>query len=288
MQDYTYELVTYLRSYYVTNYFGLGADYKYKQMQWYYENGLLHIFLDNYIFVFDINSKSYVYTSSSSVGNTQKTGLPYQFEAYICTVPRLNANIHAPKINVYLPKDFERQEYGIVNTDIIPYGYNNYGVYKFDYKGNKIDHLKEVSSGVEVDKYYPIKAHYYTPFIDLNNITQMKTIKHIHIGTSGENNNEYYIGYVLPDGSQLLLDKIINSVNDTQTNFRNETTPFPKIIAIRNKIRKFPSVKLFIKNKADYENLEELPVDSPVSDYNNMTFNRITIQYVNAGKYRGE
>ena len=288
VQDYTYELVTYLRSYYVTNYFGLGADYKYKQMQWYYENGLLHVFLDNYIFVFDINSKSYVYTESSSVGRGQKTGLPYQFETYICTVPRLNANVHAPKVKVYLPKDFERQEYGIVNTDIIPYGYNNYGIYKFDYKGNKIDHLKEISSGIESDKYYPIKAHYYTPFIDLDNTTQTKTIKHIHINTSGENNNEYYIGYVLPDGSQLLLDKIINSASDTQTNFRNETTSFPKVIAIRNKIRKFSSVKLFIKNKADYENIDELPLDSEVSTYNNMTFNRITIQYVNAGKYRGE
>lgn len=295
IQDYTYELVSYIRSYYITNYFGLGADYKYKQMQWYYENGLLHVFLDNYVFVFDLNSKSYVYTSSSSTGGSQKTGLPYQFESYVCTIPRLNVNTYAPKIKVYLPKDFERQDYGIVNTDVIPFGYNNTGIYKFDYRGSKVDKLKQIQELVDtpgefevVDKWYPIQAYYYTPFIDFNNISQLKTTKQIHIGTAGHNNDEYYIGYVLPDGQQLLLDKIINSSSDTPTNFRNSTTPFPKIIAIRNKIRKFTSVKLFLMNKAAYESVDEISVGSDVEEYNNMTFNRITIQYVNAGKYRGE
>ena len=135
--------------------------------------------------------------------------------------------------------------------------------------------------------YYPIKAHYYTPFLDFNTITQLKTTKQIHIGTAGHNGDEYYIGYVLPDGSELLLDKIIDSGSDTLTSYRNGQIPFPKIIAIRNKIRKFTDVKLWIKSKADYENIDNIN-EYDIKSYNNLTFNRLTMQYVIAGKYRGE
>lgn len=447
VHNYTYELKSYLRSYYISNYFQLGVDYKYKQMEWYHENGLLHIFLDNYEFVFDLESKSYVKEQSSASGSEKTTGLTYQFEAYVCTIPFLNANVYAPHTTVYLPKDFERKDSGLVNTDALIYGYNNTGVYKFNYDKEKVDILlgdfdqisdnilavnkiaymapynKVTKDGylqgrtnpqhpetylnypnaiydtisvkqgdkfkliVEFDSetvkstatdvkmavydpinehmvfelplaaithkymvmvmpvvnnvsstlnfylanfssapvnckvkiklgltdeaphaikwydsdtdinynithktniaYYPIKAHYYTPFLDFNTITQLKTTKQIHIGTAGHNGDEYYIGYVLPDGSELLLDKIIDSGSDTLTSYRNGQIPFPKIIAIRNKIRKFTDVKLWIKSKADYENIDNIN-EYDIKSYNNLTFNRLTMQYVIAGKYRGE
>lgn len=449
--SYTYELMTYLRSYYVSNYFKLGSDYKYKQMEWFNESGLLHIYLDNYEFVFDLNSKSYVKDASSSLGSQLTKGLPYQFEAYVCTIPQLNANLYAPKITVYLPKDFERAEYGIVNEDIIPFGYNNTGIYKLSYSDYKVDKLLTIRSneysvfstentydigdiveyngsyyictkpvdvpgewtglerverttvsvgddlsgktlyfefprevdntgfyeilssnnGKSIDfadnggnfqyinltdeslitlvtyhnyvvdkgyplywqitlsdyfgivthineedangifetitadyergnwqeynieqtewfKYYPIKSHYFTPFLDFDTTTQLKTIKQLTINTTGHNGDEYYIGYVLPDGTQLLIDKIINTANDEQTFLRNGQTPFPKIISIKNKIRKFSNCKLFVKNKADYLNINEIPLGGRPSDYSNMTFNRITLKYVDAGKYRGD
>ena len=286
--SYTYELVTYLRSYYISNYFRLGSDYKYKQMEWFNESGLLHIYLDNYEFVFDLNSKSHVKDNASSMGSQITTGLPYQFESYVCTIPRLNANLYAPKFTVYLPKDFERADYGIVNEDVIPYGYNATGVYKLSYSNDKVDILKEIENNSEISKYYPIKAHYFTPFLDFDTITQLKTIKQIAINTNGHNGDEYYIGYVLPDGTQLLIDKLVNTANDEQTFLRNGQTPFPKILSIKNKIRKFSNAKLYIKNKADYMNIDEVPVGGHLSDYSNMTFNRITLRYVDAGKYRGD
>ena len=288
VRSYTYELITYLRSYYISNYFKLGADYKYKQMEWFTENGLLHIYLDNYEFVFDLNSKSYVKEQASSLGSEVTKGLPYQFEAYVCTIPRLNANLYAPKVNVYLPKDFERADKGIVNEDIIPYGYNMSGIYKLSFSDNKVDILKEISNNQEITKYYPIKAHYITPFLDFNTTMQLKTIKQITINTTGHNGDEYYLGYIVPDGTQLLIDKIVNTATDEQTFLRNGQTPFPKILSIKNKIRKFSNAKLVIQNKADYLNIDEIPLGGSVSDYSNMTFNRITLKYVDAGKYRGD
>ena len=117
---------------------------------------------------------------------------------------------------------------------------------------------------------------------------QLKTIKQLTINTTGHNGDEYYIGYVVQDGTQLLLDKVINTANDEQTFLRNGQTPFPKIISIKNKIRNFSNAKLFIKNLADYSNISEIPLGGSVSDYTNMTFNRITLKYVDAGKYRGD
>ena len=458
VQSYTYELVTYLRSYYISNYFRLGPDYKYKQMEWFNESGLLHIYLDNYEFVFDLNSKSYVKEVASSLGSQITRGLPYQFEAYVCTIPNLNANLYAPKFTVYLPIDFGRAEYGVVKEDIIPYGYNSTGIYRLSYSDHKVDNLlslniseinefsnsstysvgdivtynnkyyrcvqpvitpgewtgeerierrnlnvgdnlsgktlyfdlpttidtcelgthyilnsnnescialnntehedpnytiqtlfvydigqiDEYENGIgignwidysdlevfeneltlsntfgtinsvdtnnelfdiitsdfeegnweeinapqtEISVNYPIKAHYFTPFLDFDTTTQLKTIKQITINTTGHNGDEYYLGYVLPDGTQLLIDKIVNTANDEQTFLRNGQTPFPKILSIKNKIRKFSNAKLFLKNKADYLDINE--TDS-INGFNNMTFNRITLKYVDAGKYRGD
>ena len=174
------------------------------------------------------------------------------------------------------------------NEDIIPFGYNTTGVYKFSYSDYKVDTLKEILNNAEVNKYYPIKAHYFTPFLDFDTTMQLKTIKQLTINTTGHNGDEYYIGYVVQDGTQLLLDKVINTANDEQTFLRNGQTPFPKIISIKNKIRKFSNAKLFIKNLADYSNISEIPLGGSVSDYTNMTFNRITLKYVDAGKYRGD
>ena len=84
------------------------------------------------------------------------------------------------------------------------------------------------------------------------------------------------------------LDKIVNTANDEQTFLRNGQTPFPKILSTKNKIRKFSNAKLFIRNAADYLNIDEIPIGGSVDDYSNMTFNRITLKYVDAGKYRGD
>ena len=116
----------------------------------------------------------------------------------------------------------------------MPYGYNNTGVYKLNFDKNKIDILKSIDNGQEIEKRYAIKAHYYTPFLDFDTTTQLKTIKQIAINTAGHNGDEYYIGYVVPDGTQILIDKMITTAEDEQTFLRNGTTPFPKIISIKN------------------------------------------------------
>jgi len=83
------------------------------------------------------------------------------------------------------------------------------------------------------------------------------------------------------------MQKEYTQINDYETKFRNSQIPFPKLIQIKSKIRKFMNVKLYLQNQAEVDNVDYITQEN-IANYGNMTFDRILIQYQVAGKYRGE
>ena len=82
------------------------------------------------------------------------------------------------------------------------------------------------------------------------------------------------------------MEKIYEEINDQLTRYRNTEVPFPKLIQIKSKIKKFMNIKLYIKNLVEDD---EKPIkQSDVNKYWDMNFDRILIQYQASGKYRGE
>ena len=82
------------------------------------------------------------------------------------------------------------------------------------------------------------------------------------------------------------MEKIYGEINDQLTRYKNVEVPFPKLIQIKSKIKKFMNIKLYIKNLVE-EDAE--PVDmGDANKYQDMNFDRILIQYQASGKYRGE
>ena len=112
-----------LRSYFINNYFELSADYNYDKMSWFVDGNLLHIFLDKYEFTADLVSKSYVREGASASGTSTASTLDFQYEWYVSEYNWVD-NRHAPQVNVYQPKDFERQSGSIdyENSRLIGYG----------------------------------------------------------------------------------------------------------------------------------------------------------------------
>ena len=97
----------------------------------------------------------------------------------------------------------------------------------------------------------------------------------------------FAIGYIDENGYQETLEKIYNNINDFTTKLKNSDVPFPKLIQIKSKIRKFMNIKLYIQNRAELDDVDTINVDEE-SLYCNTTFDRILVQYQIAGKYRGE
>ena len=278
-----------LRSYFINNYFELGADYNYDKMTWFIEDNLLSIFLDNYEFTADLVSKSYVREGANFGGTRGASTLDFQYEWYVCQYGWLD-NQCAPQVTVYQPKDFERQNSGIVYDKQRPIGYTTKGVFEFSYEDYKIDELQK-RIGNEIHYFAtPISAHYITPFLNMGAINVAKTIKYVYINTHSKTGDMFYVGYIDENGETETLHKEYTNVNDYGTKFRNHSTPFPKLIQIKSKIRKFMNVKLYIQNRAEYDNQHGLLSQETfdAANYCNMTFDRILIQYQVAGKYRGE
>lgn len=278
-----------LRSYFINNYFELGADYDYDKMSWFAEDNLLYIFLNNYEFTADLVSKSYVREGSNASGTRGASTLDFQYEWYVSQY-NWSDNQYAPQVTVYQPKDFERQNSGIVYDKQRPIGYTTKGVFEFSYDGYKIDELQK---RIDDEIHYlqtPIPAHYITPFLNMGAINIAKTIKYVYINTHSQTGDEFYVGYIDENGETETIHKEYTNVNDYGTKFRNHTTPFPKLIQIKSKIRKFMNVKLYIQNRAEYDAQHELISAETFepANYCNMTFDRILVQYQVAGKYRGE
>ena len=276
---------TELRSYFISNYFKLSADYDYDKMQWFKDDSLLHIFLNEYEFTADMVSKSYVQEGTSTTGGRYSSTLAFQYEWYVSKIDWLGNT--PPYINVYQPKDFERQTEGIVYEYQREIGYNNKGVFEFSYNDNKVDKIQQIVDGEVKTIYKPIKAHFITPFLNMGAINVAKTVKYVYINTRSKNNDMFAIGYIDENGYQETLQKVYNNISDFRTKLKNSEIPFPKLIQIKSKIRKFMNIKLYIQNRAE---LEETDVIDPINEslYGNTTFDRILIQYQVAGKYRGE
>lgn len=279
------ECRTELRSYFISNYFKLSADYDYDKMQWFKDDSLLHIFLNEYEFTADMVSKSYVQEGTATTGGRYSSTLAFQYEWYVNKIDWLGNE--PPCVSVYQPKDFERQSEGIVYEYQREIGYNNKGVFEFSYNDYKVDKLYQIINDELKTIYKPIKAHYITPFLNMDAINVAKTVKYVYINTRSKNNDMFAIGYIDENGYQETLQKVYNNIGDFRTKLKNSEIPFPKLIQIKSKIRKFMNIKLYIQNRAELEDVNTIDaIDESL--YGNTTFDRILIQYQIAGKYRGE
>lgn len=275
-----------LRSYFINNYFQLSADYNYDKMSWYKEDNLLHIYLGNYEFTCDLIAKSYVREGTNASGYRGASTLQYQYEWFISKIPWVSTE-NPPVMTMYQPRDFERATSGIVYENQRAIGFNSRGIYELSYNDYKVDKfMRTTDKGIETI-YIPIKAHYVTPFMNMGAINVAKTIKYIYINTRSKNGDMFCVGYIDENGYQETLERYYENIEDYKTKLRNSEIPFPKLIQIKSKIRKFMNVKLYIQNRAEMEDVEQiLPEDQSL--YGNTTFDRILIQYQVAGKYRGE
>ena len=279
------ECRTELRSYFISNYFKLSTDYDYDKMQWFKDDSLLHIFLNEYEFTADMVSKSYVQEGTATTGGRYSSTLAFQYEWYVSKIDWLTNE--PPYVSVYQPKDFERQTEGIVYEYQREIGYNNKGVFEFSYNDNKVDKLYQIINDELKTTYKPIKAHYITPFLNMGAINVAKTVKYVYINTRSKNNDMFAIGYIDENGYQETLQKVYNNITDYRTKLKNSEIPFPKLIQIKSKIRKFMNIKLYIQNRAELEDVDTIDARDE-SLYGNTTFDRILVQYQIAGKYRGE
>lgn len=275
-----------LRSYFINNYFELSADYDYDRMSWFVDDNLLHIFLNKYEFTCDLVSKSYVREGASASGTSSSSTLDFQYEWYVSEYNWLD-NRRAPQVNIYQPKDFERQTEGLSYESQRAIGYAPEGIYEFFYNDYKVDVISNIVNN-EIQNYYiPIKAHYITSFLNMGAINVAKTIKYVYINTRSKTGDMFAVGYIDENGVTETMEKIYNNVNDYTTKYKNSMIPFPKLIQIKSKIRKFMNVKLYIQNRAELENTEYIDMNK-IANYGNMTFDRILVQYQISGKYRGE
>lgn len=276
-----------LRTYFINNYFELGQDYIYDKMSWFKDDNLLHIFLDKYEFTCDLVTKSYVREGSTASGTSSSSTLDFQYEWYVSEIDWLD-NRQAPYVVTYQPKDFERQSETAIYENLRAIGYAPEGIYEFTYTDYKVDVLMKINDDEELETYYkPIKAHYITPFLNMGAINVAKTIKYVYINTRSRNGDMFAVGYIDENGVTETMQKEYLTINDYTTKFKNSMIPFPKLIQIKSKIRKFMNVKLYIQNKAELENTSFIQ-ETDVANYGNMTFDRILVQYQVAGKYRGE
>jgi hypothetical protein len=133
---------------------------------------------------------------------------------------------------------------------------------------------------------FAIPAKYVTPFLNFGYINVAKTIKYVYINTRAIQGSAYEVGYIDENGYTETMEKIYEEINDQLTRYRNMEVPFPKLIQIKSKIKKFMNIKLYIKNLVD-EDTKLVNFDD-INSYKDMNFDRILIQYQASGKYRGE
>lgn len=274
------EVRAHLRSYFINSYFPLWKDYEYDRMQWYVEENMLHIFLDKFEFVADLNAKSYVAEGNSPGRNAGTSTLQFQYDWYVC---EHNEMFEIPRVVVYQPRDFEQAELVSIPQDLVPIGYSNKAFYRFEWNGVKVDAFMDKTHN---HQYFPIPAKFVTPFLDFGSINLAKTIKYVYINTRARQNSAYEIGYIDENGYTETMEKIYGEINDQLTRYRNTEVPFPKLIQIKSKIKKFMNIKLYIKNLVE-DGSKTVNVED-VNKYGDMNFDRILIQYQASGKYRGE
>lgn len=105
-------------------------------------------------------------------------------------------------------------------------------------------------------------SYWETPFLELNNPYLAKTIKNVTLTLNPNHSSDITFGYKLDDETTEIISKNYHCLDDD----------FPKTIQEKEKIKKFMFIKFFMKNKSTSK----------------MTFERLILEYIVAGKYRGE
>lgn len=112
-----------------------------------------------------------------------------------------------------------------------------------------------------LDNDVPVDAYWETPFLELNNSFFAKTIKTVTLMLNPHNSCDITLGYELDDGEIEIIKKQYQNLEDD----------FPKTIQEKEKIKKFMFIKFWMKNNTK----------------NKMIFERLIIEYILSGKYRG-
>ena len=107
-----------------------------------------------------------------------------------------------------------------------------------------------------------VESYWETPFIDFDTNNYAKTIKSVTLVLNPKVNSDVLLGYVLDDGTTEIINK----------SYENLLDMFPKTISEKEKIKKFMFIKFFMKSESDKKS----------------TFERLSLEYVYAGKYKGE
>lgn len=113
-----------------------------------------------------------------------------------------------------------------------------------------------------LDNDKPVEVYWETPFLELNSSNLSKTIRTVTLILNPKGDCDITLGYILDDGTVEIITKKYDELNDN----------FPKTIQEKEKIKKFMFVKFFMQNNTE----------------NRMTFERLILEYINSGKYRGE
>lgn len=106
------------------------------------------------------------------------------------------------------------------------------------------------------------ESYWETPFTDMDSNDYAKTIKSVTLVLNPKVDSRVVLGYELDDGTTEIITRDYEKLIDD----------FPKTIREKEKIQKFMFVKFFIKNNINKK----------------MTFERLSLEYVFAGKYKGE
>ena len=106
----------------------------------------------------------------------------------------------------------------------------------------------------------PINCRFESTFLDLNSITDTKTIKSVTVISKPNAATKFDLGYVTEEGESAIITKTYSS------------SVFPKTLNEKEKIPKFMFVKFYIENDTD----------------NKVNFYQIACEYVYSGRYRGE
>lgn len=107
-----------------------------------------------------------------------------------------------------------------------------------------------------------VEAYWKTPLLYFDDLVNSKTIKRISVASNPKVDSEVEVLYILKNGEKNIVSKSYGITGN----------PFPKIMQIKRKAKKFMFAQLELRSK------------NPV----NMSFIEIAVQYIIGGKYRGE
>ena len=113
-----------------------------------------------------------------------------------------------------------------------------------------------------IDDKNNVHAYWETPFLNFNSNQQSKSIKNVVLMLNTKEVSELTLGYYLEDG---VKNEIVKERTDMGA-------IFPRTLHEKEKIKKFMFVKFYMENCTKKR----------------MSFERLSIEYVYAGKYKGE